>query len=76
MEVWLSIVRVVNSIVLFMLSVWVFHVMKAIFGDGSGAWSEMDVFHRLTLTVTLLIAFIFTLLVYPICNYLEKKLND
>lgn len=65
--------------VMLMFAIWVFYLMSAIFGSDQGNINldgEMDVYHRVTYAVILLLGLIFTLLVYPICNYLEKKLKD
>ena len=76
MIIWLLIIRVVNSIVLFLLTIWVYVLMSEIFGSDTDVLPKMDAFHRVTLAVIILLGFIFTLLVYPICAYLEKKLKD
>ena len=73
MIVWLWIIRIVNSIASFILSIWVSIIL---FSSDNEKLSGMDTFHYISLTVILLLGFIFTLLVYPICSYLEKKLKD
>ena len=76
MIIWLWIIRVVNSIVMLMHTIWVYSLMSDIFGSDPDVLPKMDAYHRVTLAVIILLGFIFTLLVYPICAYLEKKLKD
>jgi len=79
MIVWLWIIRVINSIFLALITWFVYNLFSYILGYGSKLnlnLDGMDVYHRTTLIIITFIAFVFMLLVYPICSYLEKKLKD
>jgi len=67
MNIWIWIIRVVNSVVLTYLI--------AMFIDLREINFELKE-KKYMLFPILLISFIFTLLIYPICSYLEKKLKD
>jgi predicted ferric reductase len=38
--------------------------------------NKFDTYHRITIIIISFLGLIFTLLVIPICSYLEKKLKD
>jgi hypothetical protein len=77
MNGWFNIIRVVNFFAMVLFGFFIFNLLLVVIFDiDKFGLNKLDSYHKVTYTIISFLAFIFTLLVIPICSYLEKKLKD
>jgi hypothetical protein len=75
MVTWLRLIKIISLIAIMICGILFILLVMNISFDGSGFRSLVP-YQKAILSCVIMVSFLFSLLVAPICNYLEKKLKD